>query len=235
MDMMIEKLCKQLRVSGLYAYVQEYLPDNPALELLLILALQAEIDKRRLNRQMKSLRQAGFPTKKRFEDLLTDMLPKDGREAIPALRDLNFLTERRNVILIGNSGTGKTHLAIAVGIRACEENYRVTFRTAAGLINEMVEARNENRLSAYIRQFKKIDLLIIDELGYVTFDQAGAELLFQLLATRYETMSTIITSNLGFSEWVKVFHDKTLTAAILDRITHHAMILNMNGQSFRRR
>lgn len=235
MDMMLENLCKQLRVSGLYAYVQEYLPDNPALEQLLILALQAEIDKRRLNRQMKSLRQAGFPTKKRFEDLLTDMLPKDGREAIPALKDLNFLTERRNVILIGNSGTGKTHLAIAVGIRACEENYRVTFRTAAGLINEMVEARNENRLSAYIRQFKKIDLLIIDELGYVTFDQAGAELLFQLLATRYETMSTIITSNLGFSEWVKVFHDKTLTAAILDRITHHAMILNMNGQSFRRR
>lgn len=235
MDMMLENLCKQLRLSGLYAYVQEYLPDNPALEKLLILALQAEIDKRRLNRQMKSLRKAGFPTKKRFEDLLTDMLPKDGREAIPALRDLNFLTERRNVILIGNSGTGKTHLAIAVGIRACEENYRVTFRTAAGLINEMVEARNENRLSAYIRQFKKIDLLIIDELGYVTFDQAGAELLFQLLATRYETMSTIITSNLGFSEWVKVFHDKTLTAAILDRITHHAMILNMNGQSFRRR
>jgi DNA replication protein DnaC len=235
MDMMIENLCKQLRVSGLCAYVQEYLPDNPALEQLLILALQAEIDKRRLNRQMKSLRQAGFPTKKRFEDLLTDMLPKDGREAIPALRELNFLTERRNVILIGNSGTGKTHLAIAVGIRACEENYRVTFRTAAGLINEMVEARNENRLSAYIRQFKKIDLLIIDELGYVTFDQAGAELLFQLLATRYETMSTIITSNLGFSEWVKVFHDKTLTAAILDRITHHAMILNINGQSFRRR
>lgn len=235
MEMMLEDLCKQLRVSGLYAYLQEYLPDNPALEQFLILALQAEIDKRRLNRQMKSLRQAGFPTKKRFEDLLTDMLPKDGREAIPALRELNFLTERRNVILIGNSGTGKTHLAIAVGIRACEENYRVTFRTAAGLINEMVEARNENRLSAYIRQFKKIDLLIIDELGYVTFDQAGAELLFQLLATRYETMSTIITSNLGFSEWVKVFHDKTLTAAILDRITHHAMILNMNGQSFRRR
>lgn len=235
MDMMLENLCKQLRVSGLYAYVQDYLPDNPALEQLLILALQAEIDKRRLNRQMKSLRQAGFPTKKRFEDLLTDMLPKDGREAIPALRELSFLTERRNIILIGNSGTGKTHLAIAVGIRACEENYRVTFRTAAGLINEMVEARNENRLSAYIRQFKKIDLLIIDELGYVTFDQAGAELLFQLLATRYETMSTIITSNLGFSEWMKVFHDKTLTAAILDRITHHAMILNMNGQSFRRR
>jgi len=126
-------------------------------------------------------------------------------------------------------------MAIAIGIHACEENYRVSFKTAAALINEMIEARNENQLSLYIRQFKKTDLLIIDELGYVTFDLAGAELLFQLLATRYETLSTIITSNLGFSEWVKVFHDKTLTAAILDRITHHALILNMNGKSFRRR
>jgi len=99
----------------------------------------------------------------------------------------------------------------------------------------MIEARNENRLSLFIRQFKKIDLLIIDELVYVTFDLAGAELLFQLLATRYENMSTIIISNLGFSDWVKVFHDRTLTAAILDRITHHVLILNMNGKSFRRK
>jgi DNA replication protein DnaC len=235
MDMTLADLCKQLRVNGVYAYVQEYQPDNPELNQFLTSALQAELDKRCLNRQMRLLRQAGFPTKKRFEDLVLDNLPQDGRDALPALKALTFITERRNVILIGNSGTGKTHLAIAVGILACEENYRVSFLTAAGLINEMVEARNENRLSLYLRQFRKIDLLILDELGYVTFDLAGAELLFQLLATRYETMSTIITSNLGFSDWVKVFHDRALTAAILDRITHHAMILNMNGQSFRRR
>ena len=234
MDMALADLCKLLRLSGVYDYMQDCRPTNPEPERFLIAALQAELDKRRLNRQIRSLHQAGFPTKKRFEDLVVDSLPKDGREALPALKDLNFLKERRNVILIGNSGTGKTHVAIAVGIRACEENYRVSFRTAAGLVNEMVEARNENQLSIYIRQFRKIDLLIIDELGYITFDLAGAELLFQLLATRYETMSTIITSNLGFSDWVKVFHDRTLTAAILDRITHHAMILNMNGQSFRR-
>jgi DNA replication protein DnaC len=235
MDMTLADLCKQLRVNGVYAYVQECQPDDPDLNQFLTSALQAEIDKRCLNRQMRLLRQAGFPTKKRFEDLVIDNLPQDGREALPALKALTFLTERRNVLLIGNSGTGKTHMAIAIGILACEKNYRVSFRTAAGLINEMIEARNENRLSLYLRQFKKIDLLILDELGYVTFDLAGAELLFQLLATRYETMSTIITSNLGFSDWVKVFHDRALTAAILDRITHHAMILNMNGQSFRRR
>lgn len=235
MDLTLADLCKQLRVNGVYAYLLEYQPDNPELEQFLTSALQAELDKRHLNRQMRALRQAGFPTKKRFEDLLMDDLPQDGRDAIPALKALAFLAERRNVILIGNSGTGKTHMAIAIGIRACEENYRVSFRTAAGLINEMIEARNENRLSLFIRQFKKIDLLIIDELGYVTFDLAGAELLFQLLATRYENMSTIITSNLGFSDWVKVFHDRILTAAILDRITHHALILNMNGKSFRRK
>ena len=235
MDLTLECLCKELRLSGVYTYVLEYSPDNDDLKEFLTSALQAELDKRQLNRQMKSLRLAGFPTKKRFEDLIMDDLPQDGREAIPVLKALDFLKEPRNVIFIGNSGTGKTHMAIAIGIQACEQNYRVAFRTAAALINEMVEARNENRLSIYIKQFRKIDLLIVDELGYVTFDLAGAELLFQLLATRYETMSTIITSNLAFSDWVKVFHDRTLTAAILDRITHHALILNMNGKSFRQR
>ena len=235
MDSDLADLCKQLRLSGVYNYVRDYPPENENVIKFLNLALQSEIDKRHINRQMRVLRQAGFPTKKRFEDLLIDELPQDGKEAVPALNTLEFLRERRNVILIGNSGTGKTHMAIAVGIRACEENYRVAFRTAAALVNEMIEARNDNRLSIYIKQFKKIDLLIIDELGYVTFDLTAAELLFQLLATRYETMSTIITSNLGFSDWVKVFHDKTLTAAILDRITHHALILNMNGKSFRRK
>jgi len=224
-----------LRLSGVYNYVLDYPPENENVIKFLNFALQSELDKRHLSRQTRALRQAGFPTKKRFEDLLIDDLPQDGKEAVPALNKLEFLRERRNVILIGNSGTGKTHMAIAVGIRACEENYRVAFRTAAALVNEMIEARNDNRLSIYIKQFKKIDLLIIDELGYVTFDLTAAELLFQLLATRYETMSTIITSNLGFSDWVKVFHDKTLTAAILDRITHHALILNMNGKSFRRK
>ena len=137
MDLKLADLCKQLRLSGVYDYVQECRSSNPEQEGFLIAALQAELDRRRLNRQVRSLRQAGFPTKKRFEDLVVDSLPKDGQEAIPALKDLNFIKERRNVILIGNSGTGKTHMAIAVGIRACEENYRVSFRTAAGLVNEL--------------------------------------------------------------------------------------------------
>jgi len=234
MTMLLADLCKQLRINGVYEYMREYQPDNHELEKNMAMALQTELDKRHIKRQMRALRQAGFPTKKRFEDLDPNLLPHDGREAIPALKSLTFLKEHRNIILIGNSGTGKTHVAIATGVLACEHNYRVSFRTAAALINEMIEARSQNRLSLYLRQFKKIDLLILDELGYVTFDLIGAELLFQLLATRYEAMSTIITSNLAFSDWVRVFHDKTLTAAILDRVTHQALILNMNGKSFRR-
>ena len=201
-DMTLADLCKQLRMNGVYAYVQEYQPDNADWKQFLTSALQAELDKRKLNRQMRLLRQAGFPTKKRFEDLLPDDLPQDGREALNELKALTFLKEQRNVILIGNSGTGKTHMAIAIGTRACEENYRVSFRTAAALINEMIEARNENRISLYIRQFKKIDLLIIDELGYVTFVSRRCRTALSVAATRYENMSTIITSNLGFSDWV---------------------------------
>lgn len=231
----LDYLCKTLHINGVLTYVSENHAPNPDFENFLIAALQTELDNRLLNRQMRALRQAGFPTKKRFEDLALEALPEDGRIALPELKSLQFIEEQRNVILIGNSGTGKTHLAIATGVIACEANYRVAFRTAANLITEMVEARKENRLSLLLRQFKKINLLILDELGYVTFDLSGAELLFQLLATRHETMSTIITSNLAFSDWVKVFHDKSLTAAILDRITHRALILNMNGTSYRRR
>ncbi|HIJ05878.1 IS21-like element helper ATPase IstB [Methanocalculus sp.] len=232
--MNLETLCKELRIGGVHSYIQEYYPDRPDIEEIFISALQAEQEKRKVNRQMRALRQAGFPTMKRFEDLVGENLPEDGKHAVPGLRNLGFISERRNVILIGNAGTGKTHLAISTGVLACEAGYRVLFRTAAGLINEMIEARHENRLTLYLRQFKKIDLLILDELGYVSFDLAAAELLFQLLATRYETMSTIITSNLSFSEWVKVFHDPALTGAILDRITQNAIILNMNGKSYRR-
>ena len=159
-----------------------------------------------------------------FLSIVPESLPEDGRKALSELKSPGFVQEHKNVILLGNSGTGKTHIAIATGVLACEHNYRVMFRTAAGLVNEMIEARQDNRLSVLMRQLKKVDLLILDELGYITFDLAGAELVFQLLAARYETSSTIITTNHSFSDWIKVFHYKSLTAAILDRITHRSAI-----------
>jgi len=230
----LQMLCKQLHISGVYQYFEETKPHEPPIESFLEAACQCELEIRMMNRRMKTQKQAGFPTQKRFDDLIPEKLPDDGRMAIQVLGTLEFLEQHRNVILIGNSGTGKTHLAIATGVCACEKNVHVLFRTAAGLVNELVEAKQDGRLSLLITKMKKIDLLILDELGYISFDVQGAELLFHLLATRYETLSTIITTNLPFSQWVRLFHDKALTAALLDRLTHRALVLNMNGSSFRR-
>ena len=134
-------LCKHLHISGVYDYYCESASVNDDLESFLIAALQAELDVRMLNRLMKILREAGFPTKKRFEDLVPESLLEDGRKALSELKSLGFVQEHKNVILLGNSVTGKTHLAIATGVLTCEHNYRVMFRTAAGLVNEMIEAR----------------------------------------------------------------------------------------------
>ncbi len=137
--------------------------------------------------------------------------------------------------MLGNSGTGKTHLATAMGIQACEKGYNVLFKTSAKLVNELKEARDERQLTKYAKIFEKYDMVILDELGYISFDTEGSELLFQYIAMRHETKSTVITTNLIFSDWIKTFHDTALTMALLDRITHNAIILNMNGESYRRR
>jgi DNA replication protein DnaC len=234
-DISLQNYCKILHISTVYSVYEEKYAENLEVTNFLKEALSSEFHSRKINRQMKALKQAGFPTVKRFEDLNIDALPEDGRRSIPDLQSLEFLKERKNLIFIGNSGTGKTHCAIATGVHACLNEYKVVFRTAAMLINELYEAKKQSRLSFVIKKMKMADLLIIDELGYISFDLEGAELLFQLLAARYETQSTLVTSNLMFSEWVRIFHDKTLTAALLDRITHRALILNMSGTSFRRR
>ncbi|MCQ1539622.1 ATP-binding protein, partial [Methanocalculus taiwanensis] len=228
MSASIEELCRTLRLSGLAASVRELEPGPYSEEItgFLLQALENEYDLRLERKRVNAIRTAGFPTMKRFDDLVVDLLPEDARSYLSLLKNLDFLKEHQNVLMIGNSGTGKTHLAIAIGVLACEQNYRVGFKTTAGLVNELVEAKQERRLTYLLRQLKRVDLLILDELGYITFDLAGAELLFQLLASRYETASTLVTSNLMFSEWVKVFHDKSLTAALLDRITHRALVLN---------
>ena len=134
---------------------------------------------------------------------------------------------------MGNSGTGKTHLALALALSACQNGFRVKFTTAAALVNEMIEARDEKRLLRLQKQTAGVNLLIIDELGFVPFSKTGAELLFELISHRYERGSILITTNLPFDEWPDVFGSERLTGALLDRLTHHVHILEMNGDSYR--
>jgi len=233
--MELSDCCKMLHISTVYSMYQSNYQNNFEVTRFLMEALTAECQTRKGNRQMKALKIAGFPTPKRFEDLQIEALPDDLRMNLSGLQSLDFLKQHKNVILIGNSGTGKTHCAIATGITACMSDYKVIFRTAAMLVNELYEAKRQGKLTWLVKQIQRADLLIIDELGYISFDLEGAELLFQLLAARYETQSTLITSNLMFSDWINVFQNKVLTSALLDRITHRAIILNMSGTSFRRR
>jgi DNA replication protein DnaC len=149
------------------------------------------------------------------------------------LCSLAFIEKKQNVVMVGSPGTGKTHLATGLGRKACEEGYEVRFYRVAHLVEELESALRINRVSAFRKRLEKVDLVILDEMGYLPFSKEGAELLFQLISEFYEQKSLIITSNLEFSQWNRIFTDSRLTAALVDRLIHHAHILSFHGESYR--
>jgi DNA replication protein DnaC len=155
------------------------------------------------------------------------------RDDVLELFDLSFVEERRNVVLIGGVGTGKTHLATALAIAACQRGLRVRFLTAAELTTALVEAKAQDRLSRKIEHFARFDMIVLDEVGYVPFDRVGADLLFSFISRVYERRSVVVTTNLPFGRWSEVFHDTTAAAAVIDRIVHHATVLKTDGESYR--
>ena len=177
--------------------------------------------------------QARFPVLKTFEQFDFTWPTKINRLAVQNLFRLKFIEDKANAILIGGVGLGKTHLAIALGLAACRLGKRVRFFTAATLVNRLEETQKQYQLERFLKQLDKLDLLVCDELGYLSFNRSGAELLFQVFADRYERSSLLITSNLPFSEWQQVFQGERMTAALLDRLTHHCEIFEMNGESYR--
>ena len=162
-------------------------------------------------------------------------MPSLNKPRVLELARSEYVVRRENIIAVGNSGTGKTHIALGLGLAACQKGLSVGFVTAAALVHELIEARDEKRLLRLQRagQLAGHKLLIIDELGYVPLSQSGAELLFEVFSQRYERAATIVTSNLPFDEWTSVFGPEHLTGALLDRLTHHVHILEMNGDSYR--
>ena len=174
-----------------------------------------------------------LPTTKSLDSFDFKAIPSLNKMQVLELARCEWIERRENVIALGPSGTGKTHVALGLGLAACQRGVSVGFTTAAGLVHELMEARDERRLLRLQKQMVSQKLLIIDELGFVPLSKTGAELLFELISQRYERGSTLITSNLPFDEWTEVFGSERLTGALLDRLTHHVNILEMNGGSYR--
>ena len=233
----IEDYTHELRLSAIRKHfteaIQEAQQKESSYEEFLMELLQKESDKRRQSGKEALIRSADFPCKKYLEDLIIEDLPEDARKKLKTLSSLDFIKQGQNVILAGNPGTGKTHLAIGLGIHACMEGYRVLFTTVPLLINQLKESRSERTLRAFGNKFAKYDLVIADELGYISFDKEGSELLFTHLSLRSGRKSTIITTNLSFDRWSEIFHDPVMTAAMVDRMTYKSYMINMNGSSYR--
>ena len=199
---------------------------------LLRLCEQELIDRERRLIERR-IRAARFPAVKSLDSFDFTAIPSLHKTLVLELARCEYITRRDNVIALGNSGTGKTHIALGLGLAACQKGLSVGFTTAAAVVHELMEARDEKRLRRMQKQLAAYRLLIIDELGFVPLSKVGAELLFEVFSQRYEQGSVFVTSNLPFDEWPEVFGSERLTGALLDRLTHHVHILEMHGDSYR--
>ncbi len=228
---------KELKLPSVRKYLDEHVKEavqkDASYEEFLALLLQRESDTRHETAQYNRIRRAEFPYKKHLEDLRVEELPPDAQKKYKIFKTLDFIKEGKNIILAGSPGTGKTHMSLGLGIKACMEGYKVWFTTVPLLINRIKEAKAERSLRAFQNRFEKYDLVVADEMGYISFDKEGAELLFTHLSLRAGQKSTIITTNLSFERWGEIFQDPVMTAAMIDRLTHQAYIVNMNGNSYR--
>lgn len=235
--MLLEAYLKKLRMpqaaKTYESLAREASDNNLGYEGYLLGVLEQEVHQRENNRIQRGIRQASFPVIKTLESFDFKAIPSVSKPKILKLMQGEYIKNRENIILVGSSGVGKTHIATALGYEACRQGLRVKFYTAAGLINELLAAQQEYRLNKLERQWLIPHLVILDELGYVPFSKVGSELLFQFCSARYERGSLIITTNLEFPKWTEVLGDEQMTAALLDRLTHNAHILNINGDSYR--
>jgi len=228
---LVNSYCKRLRLSAIKENWQHLECDSK--EEYLANLLKLELKAKNARRTNRLLNQAKFPYLKTLEDFLWDDIDLPEDMSIDQLISLDFVDKKDNLLLYGKVGTDKTHLAIALGVHACQVNKKVLYYSTQDLINELVKRHRKETLPHFFKKLDKMDLIIIDELGYVPFHQDGADLLFQVVSRCYERKSMIITTNLEFGRWNTVLGDNRLTTAMVDRLIHHAQILVFQGQSYR--
>ena len=236
-NMLLRSNLKQLRLPTMLAEFEKLAREaagaNETFEQYLLRLTELEVAARSANAVQARIRVAGFPVLKDFDTFDFTAVPHLSKPKVLELARGEWIEQRSNLCLLGSPGTGKTHVATALGLAACRQGKRVRFFTAATLVTQLEEAQKRYQLDRLLAQLDRTDLLICDELGYLSFSRGGAELLFQVFADRYGRRSLLVTSNLAFGEWGQVFQGERMTAALLDRLTHRCQIFEMNGESFR--
>ena len=236
-DLLIQTYCKRLKLPAIAQnyrkFAQEVVQANQTHDHYVLALLEQEVIQREANQVKRRIQAAHFPILRTLDTFDFAAVPSLNKAKVLELARGDYLTQCENILLVGEIGTGKTHLATALGLAACRQGKRVRFYTAAGLINELTEARDERRLLRVQAQLLKHDLIVLDEVGFVPFSPHGSQLLFQFCSERYQRGSVIFTTNLAFARWTEVFGDAQLTGALLDRITHHCHIIECHGESYR--
>lgn len=229
----IELYSKQLRLPTFnhYENVIRQLDSNKSYEEFLLALMRIELNSRMESSQRRKIRSSNFPYIKTIDELDCSRFEHLAEAFIHELASCDFVSKRQNIVMIGNPGTGKTHLSIALGVKACMQGMNVKFYTAANLSNELIEAQEYKKLIKIEKQLSKTDLLIIDELSYLTFNRHQSELLFKVIADRAERRSVIVSTNLKFSDWVTMFENTTMVTALIDRLTFRSHVLNMNSEN----
>lgn len=234
---LLETYLRQLRLptfaKNYLAFAADAAQGNLDYTRFLLALAEQEVTKRTENRQQLRVKAARFPVLKEFADFDFSALPTLNKALVLDLSRGEYIRKRESIVLIGNPGLGKTHLAISLALSACRQGHKVRFWTAAGLVNELLLAQDEHRLHRMIAAALKLDLVVLDELGFIPFTPSGAQALFTFCSELYERLALIVTTNLKFADWVQVFGDERLTAALLDRLTHHAHLIELVGESFR--